>query len=811
MRSFFDGVNENGRCFLNSFDKEISWELSIRKWMKIVGTCFKGEAKEWIDNNKEINIILQKKLPDEADKERFIQLICEKYPIARKHVLPKYDVIKKVFNMKQGNESIREYYERVNNSFIVELDYRDRTEDVTLSEGELRWLAFVIEEWIRGVKSTKLLDYLADTPVDNLFHAYTIAEQWLQKKEERKRQQKEEHIRLQQQLQEFVNHARLQKPYESPPVLEQIRPEISEISTATEDTSDTEFIDEIRASWSRKWPASTMLSESTVVNKSPSISLPKPSQMQENCSVSSPRTPSPAQTSKPWLTQNWRARPLPETCPVDESPPAPKKNTYSLSESCIVDITNTPGKPVASESTDWPVSTSLQKLSRKTSLVDKSPPVLEQTPCNLPEINAIITDTSDTKSKTDEILASGPRKWSVAAAEKEVFDSTSTPAGASKNQPAPHIEQNIEAVVALDNLPAESTVDVKTLNQEVFALAAVFDEFSKNPLASSHVKDIAISAAVDAPSLEHLTNEDGSATEAFDSGTTIGAPLKNPLIQHIKNSETLEKDSAYIYELSALPTFDLSIDIDFNSYTIDTEATEAVKPHAKEQNPCETTYELPVLPIFDLSIDIDFETANTETKSFGWSRSCTSSISRCISSVSTSTSVSDVASITSIVTSIDTDVTSIETMNKDFYEGEQSSSSCSIDPFVSASIECVVSENTDFYGGEQFCSPVDDIVDAIATVVVDTDALTLTADMIEKKKPSACMSLLGLILLFVHLFVECMAKKPKHKGLPKVKIKSLSEPEYINSRSKAVAGIFAESTYKIALFSGIQQRLKPLR
>ena len=92
-----------------------------------------------------------------------------------KHVLLKYDVIKKIFNLQQDEKSIRKYYKRINNFFIVELDYKDRTKNVTLFEKELIWLTFVIEKWIREIKSTKFLDYLVVTSVDNLFHAYTIA------------------------------------------------------------------------------------------------------------------------------------------------------------------------------------------------------------------------------------------------------------------------------------------------------------------------------------------------------------------------------------------------------------------------------------------------------------------------------------------------------------------------------------------------------------------------------------------------------------------------------------------------------------
>ena len=86
-------------------------------------------------------------------------------------------------------------------------------------------------------------------------------------------------------------------------------------------------------------------------------------------------------------------------------------------------------------------------------------------------------DTSDTEL-TDEILASGPGNWTAAPAGMEVFACTSTPAGASKNASAPGIE-------ALDNSFGWSrscTVDdVEILNKEVFALAAMYGAFTKNP------------------------------------------------------------------------------------------------------------------------------------------------------------------------------------------------------------------------------------------------------------------------------------------------------------------------------------------
>ena len=284
---------------------------------------------------------------------------------------------------------------------------------------------------------------------------------------------------------------------------------------------------------------------------------------------------------------------------------------------------------------------------------------------------------------------------------------------------------------------------MEVLNQEVFALAALYDAFLKNPPA----EDMEISVAMDMPSLKHLMDMDGPAIEAFDSGTTLGAHSKNPSMQHTDDPETTEKtsvsaftdsasDSASIYELPALPAFDLSIDIDFSSYTVDTSVIQSsVTPPRRK---------LQLSPFRGLAL------RNT---SFGWSRCCTNPIGRRTSFVSTcTTSVSDVSPITS-------DVTSTGIVDTNFCEGEQSS--CSVDSPVSASVDVIsTSEDTDFYGGEQSsCS-----TNAVCTfvVVVNTHAaLTLTVGMVMKKP--AWMSFLGPI--------EYLAPKSKHKGLPKVKIK----------------------------------------
>ena len=112
---------------------------------------------------------------------------------------------------------------------------------------------------------------------------------------------------------------------------------------------------------------------------------------------------------------------------------------------------------------------------------------------------------------------------------------------------------------------------MKISKKKIFEFTCIFAQKSKNSLAS-YSENIEISIVVNTSSHEHFINENDSIIEIFDSDTRIDASSKNFSIQHIENSETKKKisDSIYIYELFVLSVFDLSIDIDFDIYTIDT-------------------------------------------------------------------------------------------------------------------------------------------------------------------------------------------------------------------------------------------------
>ena len=195
--------------------------------------------------------------------------------------------------------------------------------------------------------------------------------------------------------------------------------------------------------------------------------------------------------------------------------------------------------------------------------------VLMKMSCELFEINIDIVNFNDIES-IDEILAFEFDKWIVAVAKKKIFDYTITFHITSKNSFVFDIDKFIEAMKASNKACVENIVDVKILNQKIFALIALYDAFSKKSFAS-YVKNIEISIAMNTSSLEHFTKQNNFVIETFDSDIELDAYSKNQLIQHIENLKTLKKNSIYIYKLFALFVFDLIIDIDFEIYTIDIE------------------------------------------------------------------------------------------------------------------------------------------------------------------------------------------------------------------------------------------------
>ena len=580
-------------------------------WIKAVYCRLEGEALEWAKNDEDVVKIhynAYHNVANDRDGRTMYQLLDERFSTS---LHSRVDEALKAIK-QEPHESIEDYYTRVNTLF-EHVGGQDRPIDVDkcLDHEHGSCLLKAVDYFVDGLRNTKLRRSIAKTlqEVSNEGNAAAVslestcnAAQWTYTTIKQAR-------RVRKQLFGTDTSIVIDMSQSS---LEEIPCDLPETSTSI--YPPTSFFAKPIASESTS--PQKPLFETSTGNESPAVSLQKPSQMQEKCSVSSPRTstPPPAHTSKPWLTQNWRARPLLETCIDDQSPPVPKNVTCSSSESCNEDITNTPGKPVASKSTNWPISTSLQKSSPKASIAYESPPVLEQIRSEISEIDATTMDSSDTES-TDEILASGPRKWIVVAAEKKIFDSISILAVISKSPSASHIEKNIETVKISNNSFDQNIVDVKISKKKIFEFIMLFDEESKNSLAS-YFEYIEISIIVNMSSQKHFINENDFVIEIFDFDIELNSFSKNSLIQHIENSKTMKKNSIHIYEFFAFSIFDFNIDIDFNFYSIDIENIETIEFHTMKQISCENIYELFVFFVFDFNIDIDFETTNIETNSF---------------------------------------------------------------------------------------------------------------------------------------------------------------------------------------------------
>ena len=565
----------------------------------------------------------------------------------------------------------------------------------------------------------------------------------------------------------------------------------------SEKPAEREESDKDYASGSRKLPAPVTI---PAVNESPLILEEVPCNLSE---ISTPVNITNIESlGRPTASEfTSMQKPSFETSTVYASPPLWEEMSCDLSEisTTIENISDIESmdEVFVSGSRKWAVgSTSLQKSSSEASIINESLPVLEQIPLEISETNATIMDISDTESKKDKVLAFEPSEWIITPnAGREVFDPVSTSIESSKNQPASHIKKDIEAEEV-----AESIVDMETLDQEVFALVALYDTFLKNSPAL-YSEDAEISTAVDRLSLEHLTNEDNSATGAFDSATEIVASSKNSSIQQTEHSEALEKDSAHI-ELPALFAFDLSIDIDFEVYTIDSVT------YSSTQSPASPSSFSSSTPPVTLQV-------TEATSVYGREQII------CFTNTSASTPLISPVAIQAVEETSDYGREQFSTCFADYattsYEREQSST-------------CFADCMTSGYEGEQDTC----FVDTISDVITKPGDITFTKSTITKSTVTTSnvtkfivhhallvyclvwikhttLSFCMVMWITIYDYVALLGLTIEYKARPKVKIKRLLEAEHIDSRSSIAAGIFAEFTYKMALFSGSMEGLETFK
>ena len=779
--------------FLHVLNHECYSLLTLSAWIEAVYCHLIDETLEWAKNDENVTRIYYNVYHNaviDRDERKLYQLLENRFAISLRYRVDK--TLKKI--KQKRHEFIESYYIRVK-TLYEHVEDRNKSIDQYLNYEHDFCLLKVVNWFVADLRNIKLRSQM----LENF---------WIMQRQNRFIDISLQSICTTAQLKYTIMKSRIQQSSANEQSLI-----ICQINSAIVSNINVESINKIFVSELWMSPLSSV-DISIVVNESQSISE------QISCKLSKISTAVTITDIESIVSEFTSSkRSSFEISTVYESQLILKKNTCSLSENCIVNITNTFEQSVASKFVDWFVSTNMQKSSFEISTVYESPSVLVQIRSETSKINATTVNSSDIES-IDEIFASESFKWSASittlseAIVVYEFSFVLKKMSCDLSEISTDIV-NSSDIESIDEILASESRNwtVAAAKKKIFDLAVIFHAISKNSFAS-YSENIEISIVVNMLSHEHLIHEDDFATETFDSDSELDVSAKNPLIQHIENLKTLKKNSIYIYELSALSAFDFSIDIDVEIYTIDIEAVIQ-------------SFVTSLRRKMQLSSFRDLALRNI---SFDWNRSSTSSIDRRTSSISTCITTSnvtfdfieiakteDTANIEfyerkqlfcfTMYSSVLVSIEYITESNTNFYEKKQF---CCFDKFfVSTFIDCVVSEHSDFYEKKQFCFSVDvDTVDIVcfAVVVVNIDALILIADMIKKKK----YSWMNLILLLIWIWIEYLITT-KHKRLSKMKIKRLSESEHIESRSQIVVEISIEFAYKIALFSDIRQRLESLR
>ena len=87
----------NGRSsakpWIESLKNTLLQDKDVKDWLELVDSLMKGDALEWADNEHEVIAILALEDPDEADKQRYIELLQDEYPELTK-VDSKFEALK---------------------------------------------------------------------------------------------------------------------------------------------------------------------------------------------------------------------------------------------------------------------------------------------------------------------------------------------------------------------------------------------------------------------------------------------------------------------------------------------------------------------------------------------------------------------------------------------------------------------------------------------------------------------------------------------------------------------------------------------
>ena len=190
-------------------------ENDIKQWIERVDTLLLGEAADWADTHSEIRAILA--APSEAGKQRYIELLKERFPGNAKPSLTLGELEEQLNTLKQyDTESLKDYYERAR-ILLYELKINDRANAANINDSGLTpieslMLSQVITKYVKGLQDSGLRYKVFTKYVDvnehtkSLKGAYEASEQQLRVMKSKDLRQKKENERISQARNEDISN-----------------------------------------------------------------------------------------------------------------------------------------------------------------------------------------------------------------------------------------------------------------------------------------------------------------------------------------------------------------------------------------------------------------------------------------------------------------------------------------------------------------------------------------------------------------------------------------------------------------------------
>ena len=146
----FNG-DESARRWIDRLSMTFIEDFDNKRWIKAVDSLLAGKAAKWADKQREIRAILRKD-PTDDDKQRYIELLQERYPVEEESTLE--ELRAQLESLKQGDESLKEYYDRAK-WILIDLKIKDNAIS-SLPSIERISLSHVITKFVKGIQDRKL-------------------------------------------------------------------------------------------------------------------------------------------------------------------------------------------------------------------------------------------------------------------------------------------------------------------------------------------------------------------------------------------------------------------------------------------------------------------------------------------------------------------------------------------------------------------------------------------------------------------------------------------------------------------------------